>query len=92
MDIKQQGLFLVIECRDTGIGIAADEQRRVFERFYQGDSSKTGDGRLRGTGLGLAIVKHAVERLKGSISLESRLAQGSVFTIRIPVEFDVTTF
>ena len=87
LDIKQQGLFLVIECRDTGIGIATEEQRRVFERFYQGDSSKTGDGRLRGTGLGLAIVKHAVERLNGSISLESRLAQGSIFTVRIPVDF-----
>jgi len=62
------------------------EQQRVFERFYQGDSSKTDDGRLRDTGLGLAIVKHAVERLKGSISLESGVAQGSVFTVRLPVE------
>ena len=79
--------FLMIECRDTGFGIAVEEQQRVFERFYQGDSSRTGDGRLRGTGLGLAIVKHAVERLKGSISLESRLAQGSVFIVRVPVEF-----
>ena len=79
--------FLVIKCRDTGVGIAVEDQQRVFERFYQGDASKTGDGRLRGTGLGLAIVKHAVERLKGSVSLESRVAQGSVFTVRIPVDF-----
>jgi two-component system phosphate regulon sensor histidine kinase PhoR len=78
--------MLVIECSDTGNGIAMEEQQRIFERFYQGDSSKTGDGRLRGTGLGLAIVKHAVERLKGSISLESRVAHGSVFTVRIPIE------
>ena len=80
--------FLFVICRDTGCGIAIEEQQRVFERFYQGDSSKTGDGRIRGTGLGLAIVKHAVERLRGSVSLESRVAYGSVFTIRIPVSFE----
>ena len=84
---KRDETFLIIECRDTGSGIAAEEQHRVFERFYQGDSSRTGDGRLRGTGLGLAIVKHAVERLQGSIALESRVAQGSVFAVRVPVEF-----
>ena len=87
LHFKREETFLVIECRDTGFGIAVEEQQRVFERFYQGDSSRTGDGRLRGTGLGLAIVKHAVERLQGSISLESRVAQGSVFTVRVPVEF-----
>ena len=76
---------LVVSCRDTGCGIAPEEQQRVFERFYQGDSSKTGDGRIRGTGLGLAIVKHAVERLQGAIILESHIAQGCVFTIRVPV-------
>jgi two-component system phosphate regulon sensor histidine kinase PhoR len=87
LHFKRDESFLVIECRDTGNGIALEEQHRVFERFYQGDSSRTGDGRLRGTGLGLAIVKHAVERLQGRISLESRVAQGSVFTVRVPVEF-----
>jgi len=87
LTFRREETFLLIECRDTGFGIAIEEQQRIFERFYQGDSSKTGDGRLRGTGLGLAIVKHAVERLRGSISLESRIAQGSVFTVRIPVDF-----
>ncbi|MCL2711170.1 MAG: ATP-binding protein [Planctomycetaceae bacterium] len=87
LNFRREESLLVIECRDTGFGIAIEEQQRVFERFYQGDSSKTGDGRLRGTGLGLAIVKHAVERLKGNISLESHVAQGSVFMVRIPVEF-----
>jgi len=86
LHFRREEPFLVIECRDTGLGIAMEEQERVFERFYQGDSSKTGDGRLRGTGLGLAIVKHAVERLKGKISLESRIAQGSVFTVCVPVD------
>jgi two-component system phosphate regulon sensor histidine kinase PhoR len=91
LNFRREGSFLVIECSDTGLGIAVEEQHRVFERFYQGESARTGDGRLRGTGLGLAIVKHAVERLRGSISLESRLAQGSVFTVRIPVDFMEST-
>ncbi len=82
----RDGDRLVVSCSDSGCGIAPEEQQRVFERFYQADSSKTGDGRIRGTGLGLAIVKHAVERLRGTISLESRLAQGSVFMVKIPVE------
>lgn len=87
LHFSREDSFLVIKCCDTGFGIAIEEQQRVFERFYQVDPSKTGDGRLRGTGLGLAIVKHAVERLKGNISLESQLAQGCVFTVRIPVEY-----
>ncbi len=87
MTFDREGDSLVISCRDTGCGIATDEQHRVFERFYQSNHSKTGDGRIRGTGLGLAIVKHAVERLKGSVFLESRLTRGTVFTIRIPVVF-----
>ncbi|MDR0327859.1 MAG: HAMP domain-containing protein [Planctomycetaceae bacterium] len=86
LNFRRNESLLVIECCDTGSGIAMEEQQRIFERFYQADSSKTGDGRLRGTGLGLAIVKHAVERLKGSVSLESRVAHSSVFTVRIPVE------
>ena len=78
---------LVIACIDTGCGIAPQETQRVFERFYQSNTSKTGDSRSRGTGLGLAIVKHAVERLHGTISLESTIGRGSIFTVCIPVEY-----
>jgi len=86
LSFGKEGDQLVVSCRDTGYGIAPEEQQRIFERFYQADSSKSGDGRIRGTGLGLAIVKHAVERLRGTITLESRIAQGSNFTVRIPIE------
>ena len=79
---------LVITCTDTGCGIDPHEQERVFERFYQANTSKTGDSRIRGTGLGLAIVKHAVERLNGTITLSSRLGFGTTMTVRIPVEFN----
>lgn len=80
---------LLLICTDTGCGIAPQEQQRVFERFYQAETSKTGDSRIRGTGLGLAIVKHAAERLRGTVTLKSTLGRGSIFTVRIPVEFAV---
>ncbi|MDR2642428.1 MAG: hypothetical protein LBC74_06500 [Planctomycetaceae bacterium] len=74
---------LEIKCMDNGCGIAEDEQSRVFERFYR---AKTRNGvRVAGTGLGLAIVKHAVERLNGTLTLESLPNQGSTFTIKIPI-------
>lgn len=80
---KRDDSQLLVICRDTGCGIDPAEQDRVFERFYQANTSRTGDGRIRGTGLGLAIVKHALERMQGSVSLESRSGQGTVFTVRI---------
>ena len=76
---------LVVQCKDSGCGIPLGEQHRVFERFYQVNPSKTGDTRIRGTGLGLAIVKHAVERLHGTIQLESRVGEGTVFLVRLPL-------
>ncbi|MDR0703717.1 MAG: HAMP domain-containing protein [Planctomycetaceae bacterium] len=75
---------LVVQCKDTGCGIASEEQSRIFERFYR---IKPRNGiRVSGTGLGLAIVKHAVERLGGTITLVSQPGQGSTFTVQIPVD------
>ncbi|MDR3197635.1 MAG: PAS domain-containing protein [Planctomycetaceae bacterium] len=73
---------LVIQCKDTGCGIALEEQPRIFERFYR---IKSGI-RVPGTGLGLAIVKHAVERLGGILTLVSQPGQGCTFTVQIPVQ------
>lgn len=67
---------------DTGLGIAVDQQARVFERFYRVDKGRT--RQIGGTGLGLAIVKHLVEAHGGSIELESDLGRGSAFTVRLP--------
>ena len=67
---------------DTGIGIPADAQKRVFERFFRVDK-----GRARkngGTGLGLAIVKHIVQLYGGTVTLESALGEGSTFTVKLP--------
>ena len=69
---------------DNGIGIPAQDQERIFERFYRvdkGRSSKKG-----GTGLGLSIVKHGVATLHGHIELKSALHQGTTITIELPLE------
>jgi signal transduction histidine kinase len=68
--------------RDSGCGIAFDEQQRVFERFYQVQRARSGPE--RGTGLGLSIVRHAVGAMRGSIELESEPGVGTTVTIVIP--------
>jgi two-component system phosphate regulon sensor histidine kinase PhoR len=72
---------LEVTVRDTGVGIAASDLPRVFERFYKVDQSRASGG----TGLGLALVKHAVEAHGGTVSAESRIGAGSTFRIVIPI-------
>jgi two-component system phosphate regulon sensor histidine kinase PhoR len=72
-----------IEVRDSGSGISPEEQERIFERFYRVDKARS--RHAGGTGLGLAIARHAVERMGGVIGLESKLAEGTVFWIELPV-------
>jgi signal transduction histidine kinase len=73
----------VITVADTGIGIPPEHLDRVFERFYQVDSARSGSAG-RGTGLGLAIVKHAVAALGGTVRLESRVGKGTTVTCVLP--------
>lgn len=67
---------------DTGLGIPHADLGRVFERFYRADRSRSRE--MGGSGLGLAIVKHLALAHGGSVSVESRQAQGSVFTVSLP--------
>lgn len=70
-----------ITVRDTGIGIPAEHQDRVFERFYRVDKSHSKEN--GGTGLGLSIVKHAVQYLGGRIELESEVGKGTTIKITL---------
>jgi two-component system phosphate regulon sensor histidine kinase PhoR len=67
---------------DTGVGIPSQHLPRIFERFYRVDSARS--RQVGGTGLGLSIVKHVVERMSGTVTVESQLGKGSTFTILLP--------
>lgn len=71
-----------IEIEDTGVGIAPEDQLRVFERFYQVERARSGPA--RGTGLGLSIVQQAVRAMGGEVTLRSRLGSGTCVSVRIP--------
>jgi signal transduction histidine kinase len=77
---------VVISVRDHGIGIARDEQRKIFERFHRVGTSLVHD--VKGSGLGLSIVHHIVQAHRGSVSVKSEPGRGSTFTIRLPVQGD----
>jgi PAS domain S-box-containing protein len=69
--------------RDTGIGIAPEEQRRIFLEFEQADSGSS--RRFGGTGLGLAISKRIIERMGGDLAVDSALGAGSSFEVTVPL-------
>jgi two-component system phosphate regulon sensor histidine kinase PhoR len=73
---------IVLEVSDTGIGIPRDDLPRVFERFYRVDKARSRE--VGGTGLGLSIVRHLVQSIGGQITVDSRLAVGSTFMVRLP--------
>lgn len=73
---------LIFQVRDTGPGIAADHLPRLTERFYRVDRSRSRE--TGGTGLGLAIVKHVAQRHGAQLSIDSKLGQGSTFSLVFP--------
>jgi signal transduction histidine kinase len=72
--------YVAISVRDTGAGIAPYVLPHIFERFYRGQVSRSGIG----TGLGLSIAKELVEVQDGTITVESKIGQGRVFTVTLP--------
>ncbi|ULL19557.1 two-component sensor histidine kinase [Paenibacillus sp. H1-7] len=75
----------VIRITDTGIGIAQEDLEHIFERFYKADKSRNRSGTSNGSGLGLSIVKKIVEMHHGSIQVQSRLGEGTTFTVTLPI-------
>lgn len=77
---------VILRIADTGIGIPKGEQDKIFDRFYQVDRSLTRD--VGGTGIGLNIVKNYVELHRGTVTVESEVNKGSIFTVLIPANLE----
>ncbi|MBO9616871.1 MAG: response regulator [Dyadobacter sp.] len=82
------GQWLNIKISDTGVGIPADKHQKIFERFYQNDSSRVLN---QGSGIGLSIVKEFVQMHGGVIKVESEPGQGSTFTVALPCKKPAST-
>ena len=83
----QAGTGIVFAVRDSGIGIAADQQQAIFGAFHQVDGSS--NRRYGGTGLGLSISRDLAHLLGGQISVDSSPGQGSVFSLIVPERYEV---
>lgn len=82
VDIRDEDDKVILSVADTGIGIPAEHQERIFERFYRVDKSHSKE--IGGTGLGLSIVKHAARLHDAVIELTSELGKGTTVTVKFP--------
>jgi len=73
---------VALSVRDHGSGISAEDQKRIFERFYRADNARVRN--VRGSGIGLSLVKHIAESHGGRVEVESAPGQGSTFTVFVP--------
>jgi signal transduction histidine kinase len=88
------GSFAFIRVRDSGIGIAQEEQSKIFERFYRVDKARSRDLGCSGAGIGLAIAQWIVQQHRGSIKVQSSPGEGSTFLVELPLQatqLEVTT-
>ena len=84
INVSSDGKNAKLNVSDTGIGIAAEDQSRIFERFYRVDKSHSKES--GGTGLGLSIVKHAVQYHGGRISMDSAPGKGTSISVSLPIQ------
>ncbi len=82
VDLGRENGRVAIRVRDRGVGIPHEDQKRIFEKFFRGESASTLG--VQGTGIGLAVVRQIVARHGGEIRLESEPGAGSAFTVLLP--------
>src|SRR5690606_28455437 len=85
LKISSEDDKLIFEVKDSGIGISEEDQKVIFEEFRQVDGTTT--RKYSGTGLGLAICKRIADLLEGTISVKSKINEGSTFSFAIPLNF-----
>lgn len=90
ISVKDTGDHMQASIKDNGIGIPPEKRDRIFDKFYQVDSTAT--RKAGGTGLGLAIIKGIIDGQGGNISVESESGKGSTFTFRLPKEMKEEDF
>ena len=83
VSVTQSVRFVSVSVSDRGIGIAVDEQEKIFEKFYRIGAGLVHD--VKGSGLGLSLVKHIVIAHQGRITVRSKPGEGSTFTIQLPI-------
>src|SRR5699024_275782 len=83
VEVNAEDMHVMIE--DSGRGIPEEDLPFVFERFYKADKSRARNGKKKGTGLGLSIAKNIVNSHHGTISVQSKINQGTTFSFKIPV-------
>jgi signal transduction histidine kinase len=83
LDAEAAGGEVRIAIRDRGVGISERDRKHIFDRFYRADGEIS--KRIKGAGLGLSLVRHIVTAHGGKVEYESRVGEGSTFSIRIPV-------
>jgi signal transduction histidine kinase len=86
--LRRDGDVVRLEVEDSGIGIAPDDQRHLFERFFR--AANTRDGQIPGTGLGLYIARAIVEAHGGKIGVDSRPGEGTCFRVELPLVRDLS--
>jgi signal transduction histidine kinase len=85
ISLRTDGKWAILQVSDTGIGIAREDQEKIFRRFYRTAAARAqGES---GAGLGLAIAQSIVEAHGGRIQVESTVGKGSLFTIFLPLSF-----